>query len=167
MAISNIGALTLAMCIAAVSYAGPASAAEADQGGGNSLGQQMGYTDVSSAPRGGKAKGGAARAGKGNAKAGNVNRGKANVKGTNVNRTNVNRSNVNVNRRTNVVVTRPVRGWASRPYYGTVVGGVALGTMIAVATAGAVPAAPAPNMCWFWADQAQINGYWDYCTPPN
>ena len=55
----------------------------------------------------------------------------------NVNR----RANVNVNR-VNVAGRRPVRGWVHRPYYGTIVGGVALGTMIAV-TAGAVPVAPA------------------------
>jgi hypothetical protein len=116
--------------------------------------------------RGGAARGGGranvARAG------GGGNRGNANVRrNTNVNR-NVNRNtNINVNRRTNVNVVgrRPVRGWAHRPYYGTVIGGVALGTMIAV-TAGAVPVAPAANMCWFWADSAQVNGYWDYCVAP-
>ena len=78
----------------------------------------------------------------------------------NVNR----RANVNVNR-VNVAGRRPVRGWVHRPYYGTIVGGVALGTMIAV-TAGAVPVAPASNMCWFWADSSQVNGYWDYCVAP-
>jgi len=89
----------------------------------------------------------------------NVNR-RANV---NVNR----RTNVNVNRvnRVNVAGRRPVRGWVRRPYYGTIVGGVALGTMIAV-TAGAVPVAPAANMCWFWANSSQVNGYWDYCVAP-
>jgi len=65
----------------------------------------------------------------------------------------------------NVVGRRQVRGWVARPYYGTIIGGVALGTMIAV-TAGAVPVAPAPNLCWFWADSAQVNGYWDYCVAP-
>jgi hypothetical protein len=76
------------------------------------------------------------------------------------------RTNVNVNRtNVNVVGRRPVRGWVARPYYGTIVGGVALGTMIAV-TASAVPAAPASNLCWFWADSAQVNGYWDYCVAP-
>jgi hypothetical protein len=83
---------------------------------------------------------------------------------------NVNRRgnvNVNVNRRTNVVVAgrRPVRGWAHRPYYGTVIGGIALGTLIGVA-AGAVPVAPAPNMCWYWADSGYNQGYWDYCVQP-
>jgi hypothetical protein len=116
---------------------------------------------------GGGGRGGAARAGGGHAnvaRAGSVSR-------TNVNasrRTNVNvnrRTNVNVNRNVNVVGRRPVRGWVARPYYGTIVGGVALGTMIAV-TAGAVPTAPGPNMCWFWADSAQVNGYWDYCVAP-
>jgi hypothetical protein len=89
----------------------------------------------------------------------NVNR-RANV---NVNR----HTHVNVNRvnRVNVVGRRPVRGWVARPYYGRIVGGVALGTMIAV-TAGVVPVAPASNMCWFWADSLQVNGYWDYCVAP-
>lgn len=115
---------------------------------------------------------------KGGAKAGgakaNVNRGgsvnrSANVnRNTNVNRsTNVNRNtNVNVNRSANVNVVRPVRVWAPRPYYGTVVGGVALGTAILVAAAGTAPAAPAPNMCWFWMDTSQMQGYWDYCRAP-
>jgi len=132
------------------------------------------------AGRGGGGRGGAARAGGGRGR-GDVARGGAGVsranvssrRATNINanrRTNVNvnrRTNVNVNRRTNVNVVgrRPVRGWVGRPYYGTIVGGVALGTMIAV-TAGAVPVAPAPNMCWFWADSAQANGYWDYCVAP-
>jgi hypothetical protein len=122
---------------------------------------------------GGGRGGGAARAGGGRANVarggGNVNRGNISArKNTNVNvNRNVNRTNVNVNRRTNVNVVgrRPVRGWVARPYYGTVIGGVALGTMIAV-TAGAVPVAPGPNMCWFWADSAQANGYWDYCVAP-
>ena len=70
---------------------------------------------------------------------------------TNVNashHTNVNVSkhtNVNVNKRTNVnvnagrnvnVVRRPVRAWGARPYYGTIVGGVALGSFIAVSAMG-------------------------------
>ena len=50
-------------------------------------------------------------------------------------------------------------------YYGTIIGGVALGTMMAV-TAGAVPVAPAENLCWFWVDSVQVNGYWDYCVAP-
>jgi hypothetical protein len=67
------------------------------------------------------------------------------------------RGNVAVRR---TVVARPYRPWVRRAYYGTVIGGVALGTLIA---ASAVPAAPAPNLCWYWADQAQTQGYWDYC----
>jgi len=99
---------------------------------------------------------------------------RAKGKSVNVNRnTNVNRSvnrntNVNVKRTTNVNVNvrRPVRVWAPRPYYGAIVGGVALGTVIAVSAVGAVPAVPAPNMCWFWADSTQMSGYWDYCQAP-
>ena len=67
------------------------------------------------------------------------------------------RGNVAVRR---TVVARPYRPWVRRAYYGTVIGGVALGTLIA---ATAVPAAPAPNLCWYWADPAQTQGYWDYC----
>jgi hypothetical protein len=55
-----------------------------------------------------------------------------------------------------------VRPWAPLPYYGSVVAGVALGTVIA---ATAVPPAPAPQLCWFWSSPAQTQGYWDYCSP--
>jgi hypothetical protein len=90
----------------------------------------------------------------------NVNRNR----NVSVNR-NVNR-NVNVHGRVGVVGVRPVRGWVRRPYYGTIVGGVALGTVIAVTAVGAAPVAPTANMCWFWADASQMRGYWDYCVAP-
>jgi len=63
-------------------------------------------------------------------------------------------------RRTTVVA--PVRPWVRRPYYGTVVAGVALGTVVAVA-ATAAPAPPSPNLCWYWTNSSQTKGYWDYC----
>jgi len=66
------------------------------------------------------------------------------------------RVNVNVHGTT-------VRAWGARPYYGTIVGGVALGSLIAVTAA---PVAPAPNLCWIWSTPAHTQGYWDYCTPP-
>ena len=72
---------------------------------------------------------------------------------------------MNVNRRVGVAV-RPVRGWAPRPYFGTVIGGIALGTIIAATAVGMAPVAPAPNMCWYWVDSSQVQGYWDYCTSP-
>jgi hypothetical protein len=71
---------------------------------------------------------------------------------------NVNR-NVHVNRNIHVGVG-VVPPWVRRPYFGTVVGGVILGTMIAVTV---VPAVPAPGLCWYWADPSQTQGYWDYC----
>ena len=95
----------------------------------------------------------------------NVRRGgNVNVRrGANVN---VNRGpTVNVNRGARVVV-RPVRVWSPRPYYGRVVAGVALGTLIAVSVASVPPPAPNPSLCWYWTDSIQVNGYWDYCTPP-
>ncbi len=60
-----------------------------------------------------------------------------------------------------VAVVRPVRPWVRRPYYGTIVGGVALGTIIAVTV---VPPVPADNLCWYWANQSHTRGYWDYCS---
>lgn len=75
-------------------------------------------------------------------------------------------ANVNVRGGNKVVVRRPVRVWAPRPYYGTVIAGVALGTVIAVSVAAAAPRPPAANLCWFWSDSTQMQGYWDYCTPP-
>jgi hypothetical protein len=117
----------------------------------------------------------ATRGGGGRAGGAHVNR--ANVSRTNVSRTNVSRTNVNVNRRSNVNVNvnrnvrvgvgaRPVRAWGARPYYGTLVGGVALGSFIAVSAMGVAPVAPAANMCWFWTDTSQMSGYWDYCQAP-
>jgi hypothetical protein len=50
-----------------------------------------------------------------------------------------------------------------RPYYGTIVAGVALGTLITVAAVGYVPRRPAPDLCWYWADPYGERGYWDYC----
>ena len=48
-------------------------------------------------------------------------------------------------------------------YWGSVVAGVTLGTII---VANSVPPAPAPDLCWYWTTAAQTQGYWDYCTPP-
>jgi hypothetical protein len=77
------------------------------------------------------------------------------------------RVNRNVNVHRTVVVRRPYyRPWVARPYYGAIIGGVALGTVIGVSAAYAAPVAPAPNMCWFWADSAGMRGYWDYCVAP-
>ncbi len=67
-------------------------------------------------------------------------------------------SNVNVN-----VHGTSVRPWVQRPYFGTVIGGVALGSVIA---ATAAPAPPAENLCWIWTSAEQTQGYWDYCAPP-
>jgi hypothetical protein len=55
------------------------------------------------------------------------------------------------------------RPWARRPYYGRIVAGVALGTLITVAVVGAVPHRPASDLCWYWADPYRNRGYWDYC----
>jgi hypothetical protein len=81
----------------------------------------------------------------------------------NINR-NVNR-NVNINRniaRVGVggVAVGAVRPWVRRPYFGTVVAGVALGTIIAATT---IPPAPSSGLCWFWSNSSRTRGYWDYC----
>ena len=53
------------------------------------------------------------------------------------------------------------RPYVRAPYYGAIVAGVALGTLI-VATAP--PPVPAPGLCWFWSSGAYTQGYWDYCS---
>jgi hypothetical protein len=56
-----------------------------------------------------------------------------------------------------------VRGWSRRPYYGEFFAGVVLGSILTAGAAGLVPPAPAPNVCWYWADPYMYRGYWDYC----
>jgi len=58
------------------------------------------------------------------------------------------------------VGVRPVRPWVRRPYYGTVIAGVTLGTVIAATT---IPAAPSSEVCWYWSNSSHSRGYWDYC----
>jgi len=53
-----------------------------------------------------------------------------------------------------------VRPWVAAPYYGSLVAGVAIGTVIA---ATAAPPPPAPQLCWYWSSPAHTQGYWDYC----
>ena len=54
-----------------------------------------------------------------------------------------------------------VRPWVATPYYGSVVAGVALGTIIAASTP---PPPPSPALCWFRSSPAHAQGYWDYCS---
>lgn len=73
--------------------------------------------------------------------------------------------NVNRNRNVNVNVNRSVgvvRPFVRRPYYGTVVAGVTLGTIIVAST---VPAAPSSDLCWYWSSSSHTRGSWDYCVP--
>jgi hypothetical protein len=56
------------------------------------------------------------------------------------------------------------RPWYRRPYFGTIVGGVALGTILTAAAVGVAPAYPPQDgLCWYWADPSLTAGYWDYC----
>jgi hypothetical protein len=65
------------------------------------------------------------------------------------------------------VFVRAYRPFYRRPWFGTVVGGVALGTILTVAAVGVAPASPpAPGLCWYWGDPSMTSGYWDYCTAP-
>jgi hypothetical protein len=56
-----------------------------------------------------------------------------------------------------------VRTWRHRPYFGRVVAGVTLGTIIGVTAFGVAPIAPATNLCWYWASPSMRRGWWDYC----
>jgi hypothetical protein len=58
------------------------------------------------------------------------------------------------------VVARPVRPWVPQPYYGLIMDGVPLGTVIAANT---VPPAPSFDLCWYWSNTPKTRGYWDYC----
>lgn len=66
------------------------------------------------------------------------------------------------------VVVAPVRAVpAVRPWYwGRVVAGVTIGTIITVAAVNSVPKAPSPELCWFWSDASKTRGYWNYCVAP-
>lgn len=55
------------------------------------------------------------------------------------------------------------RPWYRRPYYGTIIGGIALGSIIGAAAYYNAPRPPRPDLCWYWADDIQTSGYWDYC----
>ena len=75
---------------------------------------------------------------------------------------NVNRDlNRNVNM--NVANHGVVRGWTARPYFGTAVAGVVLGSIVTAAVAGTAPTSPDRNVCWFWTDDTRVRGYWSYC----
>jgi hypothetical protein len=70
----------------------------------------------------------------------------------------------------NVIIIRPaprrvfvVRPWSRRPHYGTLIGGIALGTLLAASVYYARPEPPAPDLCWYWANPSHTRGYWDYC----
>jgi hypothetical protein len=69
--------------------------------------------------------------------------------------------------RTTVVVA-PVRAIpAVRPWYwGRVVAGVTIGTVIAVSAVAAAPTPPSPELCWYWTNSQKSRGYWDYCVAP-
>ena len=56
------------------------------------------------------------------------------------------------------------RRWHRRPHYGRIVGGIALGSLLAGSAYYAYAGAPpAPGLCWFWVDRYERQGYWDYC----
>jgi hypothetical protein len=66
------------------------------------------------------------------------------------------------------VVVAPIRPIPTvRPWYwGSVVAGVTIGTIIAVSVAKTVPPAPSPELCWYWTSASKTKGYWSYCTAP-
>jgi hypothetical protein len=113
-------------------------------------------------------KGGGGKQAKGGKQVKHVNKTNKNVKNVknvkHVNKTVV-RRDVRVHR---TVVVRPYRAWTHRPYYGAVIAGVTIGTVIAVSTPRVVPVLSVadPRLCWYWADPAEVRGYWDYCAPP-
>jgi hypothetical protein len=76
------------------------------------------------------------------------------------------KKNVNVNK--NIYVNKGgknwhVKHWNRKPYYGNIIAGVALGTLIGVTAAGIAPPPPAADLCWYWSNPYRNQGYWDYC----
>ena len=55
-----------------------------------------------------------------------------------------------------------VRPWRARPYYGRVIAGVIIGSIIVAAAAGVPPAPPSSDLCWYWTNSRQTRGNWDY-----
>jgi hypothetical protein len=117
------------------------------------------------AARGGGARGGGARAG--GARAGGARAART---------TSVHRGGTTARRTTAVSRTGAARTGAAvragawtRPgnYYwrrgGAIAAGAAIG-MVGAATAAAwAGPAPGPNMCWYYTDPSQRQGFWDYC----
>ena len=68
--------------------------------------------------------------------------------------------NIKVNKNVYVSKNVYVKNWSRKPYYGNVIAGVALGTILATTI---VRVAPAPNLCWYWTNTSHNRGYWDYC----
>lgn len=57
-------------------------------------------------------------------------------------------------------VLKPYRPWVQQSYYGKVVSGVTLGTIVGVTS---TPVPPSTKVCWFWATSSHTQGYWDLC----
>jgi hypothetical protein len=66
------------------------------------------------------------------------------------------------------VVVAPVRPIpAVRPWYwGRVVAGVTIGTIIVASAVAVAPKPPSPELCWYWSDNTKTRGYWNYCVAP-
>jgi hypothetical protein len=67
-----------------------------------------------------------------------------------------------------VTVARPGGAWARPGGYwwrpgGAVAAGAALGFVAAATAAAWAGAAPGPNMCWYYTDPTQRQGFWDVC----
>jgi hypothetical protein len=56
-----------------------------------------------------------------------------------------------------------VRPWYRRPHYGVLVGGIALGALLAGSYYYSHPYPPGPGLCWYWTSPSRVRGYWDYC----
>jgi hypothetical protein len=54
------------------------------------------------------------------------------------------------------------RKWQRKKYFGRIIAGVAIGTII-VTAANATPRRPSNDLCWYWTNSSRTRGYWDYC----
>lgn len=55
------------------------------------------------------------------------------------------------------------RPWRKRRHYGSLLGGIVLGAIIAGAARHAYRPDYDDDLCWYWTSPYRTHGYWDYC----
>ena len=59
-----------------------------------------------------------------------------------------------------------VKSHRRHKYYGRIIGGVVIGSILAASAFYAYSSPPEDGLCWYWTNSSRERGYWDYCEPP-